>query len=105
MTINKVANISDFSEVYLEDASKYQILIFTADWISQSSIVRIISQKINSAAENANVFIVDAEKNEDFLLEYKVTHLPTCVIIKNKVIVDRLEGVFSKKDVLKLLQD
>ncbi len=105
MTDLKAENITQnlITNVLSKDMDKYFILIFTADWISQSTIVETIAQKIANAATKAQVIILDANDHEEAFLEYNVTNLPTCIIIQKLEILHKIEGVFSKKVILDLL--
>lgn len=85
----------------IANTEKYPlVLVFTADWVSSSSIVEIVSQKIVNDRDNIALITIDADINKDLLFKYRIKKVPSCVIIKNQEIVNRIEGTFSKKDVL-----
>lgn len=89
---------------YLEDSeTQALILVFTATWISQSSIVEIVVEKVKEATPSSNVICFDADLHEDFFIKYKVQTLPTVIIIKRHKLIAKIKGTFSKKQVLDLL--
>lgn len=86
-----------------ESGEKPLVLVFTATWLSQSSIVKIVVQKILNSTSKINLMNLDADTHKEIFLRYNVTTLPTVLLIKNKQIVHKIEGTFSKKMVLDIL--
>ena len=76
------------------------VLVFTADWVSSSTIVDIVSQKIVDDREDISLITIDADNNKELFSKYRIRKVPSCIIIKNQEIVNRIEGTFSKKEVL-----
>ena len=76
------------------------LLIFTAAWLSQSSIVDIVSQKIQLALPELKVKLLDVEHNEDLISRFYIQKLPSAVIIKKGLIKGKITGTLLKKNVI-----
>lgn len=79
------------------------IVVFTANWISSSSIVKVVVNKIKAQAAQASVLEIDTDMNKDLVTKYRIHKLPTCLIFQDQELTHKLEGTFSKKDVLQYL--
>ena len=87
----------------LSKDSEALVLIFSAEWISQSSIVDIVSQKLRDARSDINVIQLDADADEDLFVKYRVSTLPSAIIIKNHQVIKKITGTFSKMHVIKAI--
>lgn len=95
--ISKQAQVS---EMIAESYEKPLVLVFSANWLSQSSIVEVILEKIRNAAPNSNVVAIDADEDEEVLVRFNISDLPAAVIIHDQKITYKREGTFSKKMIL-----
>lgn len=95
--ISKQAQIA---EMITESYKKPLVLVFSATWLSQSSIVEVIYEKIRDAATDANVVAIDADEDEEVLVRFNISDLPAAVIIHDHKITYKREGIFSKKMIL-----
>ena len=93
-------NSVNISQLMQEGRDKSIVLVFTADWVSSSTIVDIVSQKIVDDREDISLITIDADNNKELFSKYRIRKVPSCIIIKNQEIVNRIEGTFSKKEVL-----
>jgi thioredoxin-like negative regulator of GroEL len=85
----------------INDSHEYPlVVVFTATWISQSGIVDIITKKIKTASPDINLLIIDADADEELVNQYNISQLPSAVIIKNQRIMNKINGTFSKKNIL-----
>ena len=80
------------------------VLVFTADWVSSSTIVEVICEKIIKEREDVTLLQIDADLNKDFFAKYRIKKVPSCIVISNQEIAGRIEGTFSKKDVFSILE-
>jgi len=83
-----------------ESESNPLVIIFSAEWHSLSDIVEIIAEKVENADKNINVLPVDADKDFHIFSSYNISTVPSAIVIKNKQLVKRLTGAFSKKTIL-----
>ena len=93
-------NSVNISQLMQEGRDKSIVLVFTADWVSSSSIVDVVCHKITKERSDVKLIKIDVDTNKDLIAKYRIKKVPSCVIIKQQEIKDRIEGAFSKKDVL-----
>lgn len=93
-------NSVNVSQLMQEGRDKSIVLVFTADWVSSSSIVDVVCIKIASERSDVKLVKINVDNNKDLIAKYRIKKVPSCVIIQKQEIIDRIEGAFSKKDVL-----
>lgn len=76
------------------------VIVFTANWLSQSEIVEVVANKIKNSEMHPNVITIDIDEDESLLSTYNISTVPSALIVKNRRIVKKINGTFSKKDVL-----
>ena len=95
--INKEQQLSE----YIGDSMTHPlVVIFSAKWHSHSDIVEIITEKIMKSSDKVRVLTFDADEDEDIFAAYNIGSVPAAIIIKNKQMVKKINGTFSKKMVL-----
>lgn len=94
------SRVNQISDLMQNSTDKSLILVFTAEWISSSSIVDVVCNKISRERDDVHLVKIDADNHKDLITKYRIKKVPSCVIIQNQEITDRIEGAFSKKDVL-----
>ena len=106
LQINYMENTSTYhnsvnvSQLMQEGRDKSIVLVFTADWVSSSSIVDVVCKKIANERSDVKLVKINVDSNKDLIAKYRIKKVPSCVIIQKQEITDRIEGAFSKKDVL-----
>lgn len=86
---------------YISDSKEHPlVMIFTANWHSHSDIVEIIAEKIKNSSDSIQVITLDADEDEDIFSLYNIGSIPAAIIVKNKQMVKKINGTFSKKMVL-----
>ena len=93
-------NSVNVSQLMQEGRDKSIVLVFTADWVSSSSIVDVVCKKIANERNDVKLVKINVDSNKDLIAKYRIKKVPSCVIIQKQEITDRIEGAFSKKDVL-----
>lgn len=101
MIENNYNNKEEMLAAHIGDSAVHPlVMIFTATWHSHSDIVEIISEKILNASESVRIITFDADEDEDIFASYNIGSIPAAIIIKNKQMVKKINGTFSKKMVL-----
>jgi thioredoxin-like negative regulator of GroEL len=101
MTDTKNINKKDQLAEYIGDSMEHPlVMIFTAKWHSHSDIVEIIAEKIMAADDKIRLIIIDADVDEDLFGVYNISSIPAAIIIKNKQMIKKINGTFSKKMIL-----
>ncbi len=91
---------TSFTEFLTDHREDDILLVFSASWISQSSIVDIVLQKIQNQIPDLIIKQVDVDDNEDLIERFYIKKLPSAVMIKNGQMIHKFTGTFSKKDIL-----
>ena len=86
-----------------ESSTHPLVIVFSAKWHSHSDIVEIITEKIAKADDSINLFMLDADKDEEFFIRYKIGTIPSALIIKDRKMIKKIEGTFSKKTILDIV--
>lgn len=74
---------------------------YTASWCGPCRSVKPIVHELQEAGWNIN--IIDADDNHDKVAENQVRGIPTFIVYKNGVQVDRWAGALSKGNLLSKL--
>ena len=93
-------NSINVSKLIKEAQDQSLVLVFTAEWVSSSTIVDVVCNKIANERADVHLVKIDVDANEDLIAKYRIRKVPSCIIIQNQEITDRIDGAFSKKDVL-----
>lgn len=88
-----------------ESVNNPLVVIFSASWHSHSDIVDIITEKIIQADQTINVVSCDADDDEDIFAKYNIDTVPSAIVIKDKKMVRKIKGTFSKKTILDIIKD
>jgi len=103
--VTQKQNISKEILKYLVQSAKVPLLlVFTAHWSPLSEIVSVVAQKVNNTESATNVITIDIDQHENLAKEFNIGSVPSVIIIRNKQIQHKLEGVVSKKEILNLLR-
>jgi thioredoxin-like negative regulator of GroEL len=95
----------NLNEFLREKASEDILLVFTAAWLSQSSIVNVVVHKVQLALPELNVRLIDVDQNEELISRFYIDKLPSAVLIKQGLMKRKITGTFSKKDVIDAYRD
>lgn len=85
-------------------SDKTVLIDFYADWCNPCKVLSPIVEDV--AKENPDIKLVkiDVDTNENLAYEYRAYSIPTLVVIKNGVEVNRSVGVIPKEDILELIK-
>lgn len=92
---SSVSTVEDLENAASEAKDKLLVLYFHASWSPQCKHVDDLLPDLMEDADLPLItfFKIDAERAQDVSLKYKVTSVPTFVVILNGQAVDRVEGM------------
>ncbi|MBE5954923.1 MAG: thioredoxin [Lachnospiraceae bacterium] len=93
----------NFQQEVLE-SSKPVLLDFWATWCMPCRMLSPILDEIAEETDEFKICKINVDEEGDLALQYKVMSIPTLVVMKNGVEVERSLGVIPKDDVLDLMK-
>lgn len=87
----------------LISSEKTTLIDFYAEWCSPCKVLGPILDRIAEENPEIQIIKVDVDENSDISSEYGVRNIPTVLIFKGGVQVDKFVGMKSKEDILKLI--
>jgi len=100
--IEKITNSNFESEVL--NSEKTVLIDFYATWCMPCKILSPIIEEIANENTEIKVVKIDIDEEEDLAIKYKVISIPTIVVIKDGKEINRIVGVTSKSEILKIIQ-
>lgn len=79
------------------------VVLCTADWVGSSDM--FLDFLHEEVADKAQISVVDIEAHPDVKRYLSIEKLPTTLILKNRHILDRIEGIISRRKIKERLQD
>lgn len=76
------------------------IVDFFATWCGPCSMLSPILEQVANDTTDFDIAKVDVDKLADLSIEYGIEVVPTLLIFKNGKIVDRIEGVIQKDEII-----
>ena len=92
----KHINKEDF-EKFLKEDKDIAIIDFFATWCGPCKMLALVLEEISN---EINVMKIDIDEERDFSIDMGIEVVPTMLIYKNGVEVNRSEGVISKHEIL-----
>lgn len=92
----KHINKEDF-EKFLKEDKGIAIIDFFATWCGPCKMIAPVLEEISN---EINVMKIDIDEERDFSIDMGIEVVPTLLIYKNGVEVNRIEGVISKQEIL-----
>ena len=80
-------------------SNEYVLVDFYADWCGPCKMLSPIIENIASSRDNIKVYKVNVDELGDVAREFSVMSLPTLILFKNGVLVDKKIG-FNPESVL-----
>jgi thioredoxin 1 len=75
-----------------------EIIKFSAKWCGPCKTYKNIFDDVISKYSDITVKEVDIDDNADITKKYGITSIPTTIITKNNVELDRLKGIITGKE-------
>ena len=76
------------------------VVDFFATWCGPCQILGPIMENVADELENINIFKVDVDENEKTAREFGVMSIPTIVILKDGLEIDRHVGLMNKNSLI-----
>ena len=80
-----------------------EIIKFSAKWCGPCKTYKIIFDDVISEYSDITVKEVDIDDNADITKKYNITSIPTTIITKNNVELDRLKGIIIGKELKSII--
>jgi thiol-disulfide isomerase/thioredoxin len=65
------------------------------------SKLKKLSDKIRN---KISIFKIDCEINRNSVISYRIQNTPTLLLLKSGILIDKIEGLTSKKDLISRIQ-
>lgn len=96
-------NKDNFQQEVLE-SSKPVLLDFWATWCMPCRMLSPILDEIAEETDEFKICKINVDEEGELAMQFKVMSIPTLVVMKNGVEVERSLGVMPKDDVLDLMK-
>lgn len=89
---------SDFNEV-IHAQTGLVLVVFVADWSGSCYMIDPFFGSLSRRfANRVTIFKSNFDVNENLVIEFSVQDVPTTLLFRNGELIDRIEGIFSKKE-------
>ena len=75
-----------------------EIIKFSAEWCGPCKAYKNIFDKVVSEYSNISVIEADVDKDDSITVKYGIRSVPTTIIVKNDVELDRIAGIITGKE-------
>tara|TARA_R110000787_G_scaffold1014_5_gene3695 strand:+ start:910 stop:1173 length:264 start_codon:yes stop_codon:yes gene_type:complete len=75
-----------------------EIIKFSAEWCGPCKAYKNIFDKVVSEYSNISVIEADVDKDNSITVKYGIRSVPTTIIVKNDVELDRIAGIITGKE-------
>jgi thioredoxin 1 len=97
----EVLNGSNFDEVTSEGVT---LIDFYADWCGPCKAIAPIIEELAEEVSDARVVKVDTEESPDIAVRFGIRSIPTFIVMKDGVVVDKKIGGVGKNVLLELIE-
>jgi|TARA_R110001606_G_scaffold398338_1_gene577168 thioredoxin 1 len=80
-----------------------EIIKFSAEWCGPCKAYKNIFDKVVSEYSNISVIEADVDKDNSITVKYGIRSVPTTIIVKNDVELDRITGIILDKDLKSII--
>ena len=95
----KHVNIDNFENEVLK--SKKVILVdFFATWCGPCQMLGPVLENISKEQEEFDIAKLDIDEAQEIAINYGIQVVPTMLIFKNGQVVDSMEGLYSKGEII-----
>ena len=75
-----------------------EIIKFSAEWCGPCKAYKNIFDKVVSEYYDITVIEADEDKDADITVKYGIRSVPTTIIAKNDVVLDKITGIITGKE-------
>ncbi len=93
----------DFEKEVLK-SEKMVIVDFFATWCGPCQMLMPVLEEIASETENYDIVEIDVDEAQELAMNYGIEAVPTMIIFKNGMEIDRIGGYYPKEDLLEELE-
>ena len=93
----------DFEKEVLK-SEKMVIVDFFATWCGPCQMLIPVLKEIASETENYDIVEIDVDEAQELAMNYGIEAVPTMIIFKNGMEIDRIGGYYPKEDLLEELE-
>ena len=99
----KKINEEEFENEVLKN-DKLVIVDFFATWCAPCQMLMSVLEEISKEREDIDIIEIDVDEAKDLSFNYEIEAVPTMIIFKNAVQVDRIGGFYTKNELLEELK-
>lgn len=93
----------DFEKEVLK-SEKMVVVDFFATWCGPCQMLMPVLKEIASETENYDIVEIDVDEAQELAMNYGIEAVPTMIIFKNGMEIDRIGGYYPKEDLLEELE-
>ena len=86
------------------NAKKAILVDFYATWCMPCQMLAPILEEIASETQNFDIAKINIDENQELAIENEIEVVPTMLIYKNGQVVERVEGLLSKSQILNKME-
>ena len=98
-----IVNENNFNEI--KNSEKTVLLDFYADWCGPCNMLAPIIKEIAEEYSDYVVGKINVDDQPELAMEFRISTIPTLVVMKNGEIVNQSVGVRTKQQILEMLGD
>lgn len=87
----------DFNQEVLKN-KKVVIVDFFATWCMPCQKLIPVLEEISKEREDLDIIEIDVDESRELSIRYQIEAVPTMIIFKNGVAIDRIGGYYNKQE-------
>ena len=100
----KYINEENFKSEVL-DSKKATLVDFFATWCGPCKILSKILEDVSKTSPDLEIAKVDIDELRNLAIEYEIEFVPTMLIFKDGRVIDRIDGVADKNEILAKMEE
>lgn len=98
----KHSDVENFEKDVLT-SEKVTLVDFFATWCGPCKMLGPILEEIAKERDDFDIVKVDIDDNKDLAYKYEIEVVPTMIILKNGEVMQEVEGLYDKEDIIKMI--
>ncbi|MBR4619014.1 MAG: thioredoxin [Bacilli bacterium] len=95
--------LNDNDNFYEEIKQKVVIVDFYASWCGPCRMLNPILEEVDKELDDIKILKVDVDEIRDISKKFGILSIPTLIVFKDGIVVEKKVGFSSKEDILKLV--